>query len=58
MLSDTQIKQYQNLYKRRFNGKISQEEAREQGERLIRLVKAILPTKKPPRAEDVIPDEK
>jgi len=58
MLSDTQIKQYQNLYKRRFNGEISQEEAGKQGERLIRLVKAILPAKKPPRAVGMAPDKK
>lgn len=58
MLSDIQIQNYQKLHKNRFGGEISREEAREQGERLIRLVKAILPTKKPPGAEDAVPDKK
>lgn len=38
MLSDTQIQQFQRLWKRRFGKDISQEEAYEIGAKLMRLV--------------------
>ena len=41
MLSDEQIKSFQQLYKKRFNREISREEAYEQGIKLIRLIKAV-----------------
>ena len=41
MLSDEQIKKFQELYKKNFGKDISQEEAYEQGIKLIRLVKLI-----------------
>lgn len=41
MLSDEQIKKFQILYKKHFCKKISQEEAYEQGTKLVRLVELI-----------------
>ncbi len=41
MLSDEQITKFQTLYKSRFGKEISQEEAYEQGAKLIRLVELI-----------------
>jgi hypothetical protein len=39
MLSDEQIRKYQEIYKNRFGKEISREEAYEQGIKLIRLIK-------------------
>jgi len=41
MLSDSQIKKFQALYKTRFGKEISREEAYEQGAKLIRLVELV-----------------
>ncbi|MBU0686774.1 MAG: hypothetical protein KKB81_02820 [Candidatus Margulisbacteria bacterium] len=41
MLTNDQIKQFQILYKNRFGVEISGKEARENGERLIGLVRAV-----------------
>ncbi|MBP8961080.1 hypothetical protein KBG31_02565 [Patescibacteria group bacterium] len=41
MLSQEQIKQFQTLYKNRFDREISREEAYEQGVKLMRLVELI-----------------
>lgn len=38
MLSDEQIRKYQEIYKNRFGKEISREEAYEQGVKLIRLI--------------------
>ena len=41
MLSDEQIKKFQEIYKERFGKEISREEALEQGVKLLRLVELI-----------------
>ncbi|MFH0795986.1 MAG: hypothetical protein V2A65_02900 [Candidatus Omnitrophota bacterium] len=41
MLSETQVKEFQNLYKQRFGRDISREEAYEKGVSLIRLIKIL-----------------
>lgn len=41
MLSDEQITKFQTLYKNRFGKEIGQEEAYEQGVKLVRLVELI-----------------
>jgi aldehyde:ferredoxin oxidoreductase len=41
MLSDEQITQFKMLYKKHFGEEISQEDARERGEKLIRLLKLV-----------------
>lgn len=49
MLSDEAIKQYQEIYKKKFGQEISEKEAREQGENLIRLIRVVykpIPKKK------------
>jgi hypothetical protein len=38
MLTDEQIKKFQALYKKRFGREVGEAEAREQGDRLARLV--------------------
>ncbi len=41
MLTNEQVKKFQTLYKQRFGKEISQEEAYEQGTKLLRLVELI-----------------
>ncbi len=41
MLSDEQIKKFQNLYKNRFGKEISRKEAYEKGAKLVRLLELI-----------------
>jgi len=41
MLSESQIKQFQELYKKHFGREISQSEAIDQGEKLIRLMELV-----------------
>jgi hypothetical protein len=41
MLTDEQIKKFQALYKERFGVEIGEAEAREQGDRLVRLINLI-----------------
>jgi hypothetical protein len=41
MLTDEQIRKYQDIYKKRFGKEISKEEALEQGIKLVRLMEII-----------------
>lgn len=50
-LSDQAIKEYQDIYFKEFGKKISKEEAREQGTRLVNLYKAVYITKQVPKPE-------
>ena len=42
ILTDEQVAEFQNIYRRKFGMEISREEAYEKGARLVRLMKIIL----------------
>ena len=41
MLNDEAVKEYQEIYEKEYDKKISFEEARKQGEQLVRLYRAV-----------------